>query len=543
MKESAVWLYDPGANRWANMRPAPYGEPGARDGIGGLCPGATFAEGLDLSISFGGTGSSGAKNNLHLYDAWTNSLTLRKPANAPEVRDGMGIAWDPRNEVLVLFGSQYLSDEKTWTYRFGPNAWESHALEPHPPGKKMGTYSTIPKMAYDSANGVFLLVAWLGEKDGHETWVLDAGKLQWTRMDPKTSPSPSKSRSRNLSYSREYNVFILETMSVQGGPEIWTYRVRGAPSASARLSGLTVATESSQARLSWTQKEPSRVEVERALPADPWALEWKPLGASETGSFVDPGLRPGTAYHYRVRSGPTVLRARAQPRVPDAPVVSVLAADRIEVRWKPLLEKDIAGYHLYRGTAVVKTVTKGISQPWKDNDPEYPEPQVVRVADVVGLEKVTDQLLTVPSFEDHVDLSKKGPESGDYRWSVRAYVLRAVNRLGVESGASPFALSLPSEPGGLLCREMGTSAQLRWDGSPEKGLQGYHVYKLEGGVFGIKRLTDRPLPGTSYTHEAGKNETRYWVTAVDALGQEGQPSSPAWFGRSYRGFLEGEWHP
>jgi hypothetical protein len=36
--------------------------------------------------------------------------------------------------------------------------------------------------------------------------------------------------------------------------------------------------------------------------------------------------------------------------------------------------------------------------------------------------------------------------------------------------------------------------------------------------------------------------TRYWVVAVDALGQEGEPSAPAWDGQSYKGFYPGEWH-
>ena len=35
---------------------------------------------------------------------------------------------------------------------------------------------------------------------------------------------------------------------------------------------------------------------------------------------------------------------------------------------------------------------------------------------------------------------------------------------------------------------------------------------------------------------------RLWVTADDALGQEGQPSSPALIRPGYRGHFEGEWH-
>jgi hypothetical protein len=42
--------------------------------------------------------------------------------------------------------------------------------------------STIPKMIYDSVNGVVLCVAWL-DKGGHETWALDVGKMAWTKMD------------------------------------------------------------------------------------------------------------------------------------------------------------------------------------------------------------------------------------------------------------------------------------------------------------------------------------------------------------------------
>jgi len=56
------------------------------------------------------------------------------------------------------------------------------------------------------------------------------------------------------------------------------------------------------------------------------------------------------------------------------------------------------------------------------------------------------------------------------------------------------------------------------------------------------RLTDRPLSETTFRRKVGRGEARFWVVALDALGQEGQPSSPAWFNHSYRGFYPDEWH-
>lgn len=82
---------------------------------------------------------------------------------------------------------------------------------------------------------------------------------------------------------------------------------------------------------------------------------------------------------------------------------------------------------------------------------------------------------------------------------------------------------------------------MKWDAARETGVTGYHVYKLEG-TWKIARVTEKPIAETTFRHKAGKGETRFWVVTVDALGQEGQPSSPVWFNRTYRGFYTGDWH-
>src|SRR5262249_58389450 len=123
-------------------------------------------------------------------------------------------------------------DEKTWVYRYDAGRWEAHDLDPYPPGKKLGTYSTIPKMAYDPHHGVCLCLTWDTNTNRHETWAFDAGKLRWTKMNPAAEPAPSMSRSRNLAFSAAHNLFLLETSSKEGkgkAPEIWTCRSGKAP--------------------------------------------------------------------------------------------------------------------------------------------------------------------------------------------------------------------------------------------------------------------------------------------------------------------------
>jgi fibronectin type 3 domain-containing protein len=553
LKNSAVWLYDPAANTWTNMRPPPYHRPFTKEeNIGGLDAGATYDPRNELAVSFGGQGSGGGTSNLFLYDAYANALYRVTAADPPSPRDGMGITCDPKNECLVVFGSQYASDEKTYLYRYRTGKWEAHDLDPHPPGKKGKTYSTIPKMAYDSLNEVCLCLVWDDATGNHETWTFDVAKLRWTKMEPATEPERSMSRSRNLSFSAEHNVFILDTNpAAQKGTsaQIWTYRYKTAPADKrpAAPENVEVVTESNKAVLTWSAVAGVKeYRVHRADAAEPWKLTFARVGAVPGVSFEDRDVAAGKTYFYTVRAvaadgteGPDSRRARTQSRVLVKPVVSVLAADKVEVSWNKHPAKDVAGYNVYCGLVSVRTVKKGTPAPWKDNDPEYAEPTPVEVSDITGIKKLNEKPLTETSLIDKADLASPGPESKDYKYAVYAYIVRAVNNLGVESGPSPYALTIPSEPVNVLNRENGNTAELKWDANPEKGIAGYHVYKLEDKL-NIVRLTTEPIKETTFSHKNGL--TRYWVVAVDALGQEGQPSSPVWHQQSYKGFFKGEWH-
>jgi hypothetical protein len=559
LKNSAVWLYDLATNTWHNMRPAPYKQPLAREGFGSLNATGTYDPVRELALSFGGQGSSGGTNNLHAYDAHANRLYRLKADNPPSPRDGMGLAYDSKNDCLVLFGSQYASDEKTWLYRYSTAKWESHDLDPHPVGKKLGTYSTIPRLAYDSRNGVVLGLTWDTNSGKHETWLLDVGKLKWTKMSPPVEAEASMSRSRNLSYSADLNLFILETQVKGKGPQIWTYRYKKAapddrPEAP---NGLKVVTqqgpETAQATLSWA-KSPGKIrtyEIFRAVADSSWQARYEMIGATDDTKFIDRNVRDvdlqkGKICFYRVRAvaengkeGNLGKSVRTQPAVVGRPIVSVVAADKIEVRWNKLAAADIAGYDLYRGKVVVRTVSKGEPKPWRDNDPEYPEPMPVEVKDITDIRRLNGKPLQDTTFVDRVDLREKD-ERSDYKFAVYAYIVKAVNQFGTESGPSPYALTIPSEPTHVLSRANGDTAELKWQANPEKDVAGYRVYKL-AGTWNIVRVSDGLVKATNFMHKS-KDTTRYWITAVDALGQEGEPSSPVWHKHDYKGFYAGDWH-
>jgi hypothetical protein len=557
LKNAHVWLYDPAANIWTNMRPAPYRQFLAHEGLGSLNAAAAFDPNHELALSFGGQGTSGGTNNLFAYDAYANHLYRLPAADPPSPRDGMGLAYDQGNDCLVMFGSQYGNDEKTWIYRYETGKWQGHDLGPHPPGKKGGTYSTIPKMAYDPINGICLCITWDDKSGKHETWTLDAGKLQWTKMDPGEGPAPSMSRSRNLDFSVEHNLFILETSSQEGkgkAPEIWTYRYRKAPAktAPAAPTDLQVVTGKDSATLTWTRsRSPVReYHVYRGQAEEPWKVRLEKVGTAQGTTFEDKDLTVGKVYFYAVRAvgtegteSPLSFKARTQPRVALQPVVSVLSPEKVLVNWSRHPAADVVGYNVYRGDVMLRAVKKGTQAPWKDNDPEYPGPMPVEVRDVTNIRKLNDQPIPGITFSDpQVSLSRKDPDPAEYRYNVHAYIVTAVNRLGTESGRSPYALTIPSCPRNVFCRERGDTAELKWDANPEGGIFGYRIYKLGKKPFEIVRLTEELVKGTTFDHAGGPNQTRYWVVAVDALGQEGEPSSPVWYNHSYKGSFSGEWH-
>jgi len=68
----------------------------------------------------------------------------------------------------------------------------------------------------------------------------------------------------------------------------------------------------------------------------------------------------------------------------------------------------------------------------------------------------------------------------------------------------------------------------------DSAVAGYPMYGMDGrwSKDTVSRLTGDQQTNTSFTDKtAGRVSRRYYIVAVDALGQGGFPSAPVWFQR------------
>jgi hypothetical protein len=576
LKNSSVWAYDLASDTWRDRRPVP--EPA-------LSPlrCASWDRDYGVAVVFGGEGNS---EGTLVYDPYTNAWTRRQPPSQPPFRSGGNLAYDAARKLHILFGAQFTDDPHTWAYDLRANRWRDLKPDRHPPSAQNDAV-----LAYDSRSQSVVAVVKITEGEGDrakhrlETWTFDAGRNSWMKADPPREPNPSGNRARMLAEVPELGLTVLEnrTHPPQGPAEqqIWTYCPGGpgvdashAPEPPAQVG---VTTGADRATLTWTASSAAgvaRYVISRGQGSQPWEAADREIGtvdASQT-TYEDRGLRPGIISYYTVQAedadghrGPASARTRTQPRVVEDLVVAVRSTSRIELTWKPPPEaRDVVGYHVER--APVEVLSEDQLVALKKRAPPLPEPSVGALRRIGAFVRLTDEPVREPRYADDVDLSRPRPIEGPpawerripaeqldeqgrpYRWAVFAYRVRAVNALVVEGGSSPYELTLPAAPQSLLAREQGDACDLRWAESRESGLKGYRVYRLDGRFDNqpVSRLTPEPITGTAFTDDrAGKGTRRYYVVAVDALGQEGLPSAPAWHAREWRRFYEpfvGEWH-
>jgi hypothetical protein len=449
-------------------------------------------------------------------------------------------------------------------------------------------------LAYDASGQVVIALVRVVDASagpeiarGHlETWAYDVGKNEWRAMRPAREPDGWGNRSRALVALPDQNLILAEVRvnSADRAPgaereqQVWTYRYANTKPGPAALppAGLTVKVEPRAVALAW-KTSPSRdvacYAVYRGIGEPPWRTEYQQIARVVKPSFRDEAVKPGTLYHYLIRSvtkghaeSADSVRVRAQPRVVEDLVVSVTGPNDVRLSWKEV--EGAAGYHLER--APVEVFSEDELVRLKKDTPPLRQPSVGAIKAVGEFKRLTTEPVKGTRYTDTALDLRKPPTAGEpllyrhrfhadqldakgaaYRFAVYAYRVRAVNALGVGSGPSPYFLTIPSAPQWFFAREDGGKCRLKWAANPEHGIKGYRVYRMEGPKRNgpgqpVTRLTDEPIPETLFTDAQATRETkRYWVVAVDALGQEGFPSAPVWHWRQFRKAYEpfvGAWH-
>ncbi|MFO0906411.1 MAG: hypothetical protein U0939_25625 [Pirellulales bacterium] len=493
LNDSSVWTYDLTANCWRNMRPLPAPR---------LAPYRCASWDTDerIVVVFGGEGS---REGTLIYDPARNEWRWPKPQVEPAPRSGGNMAYDAARKLHVLFGSQFDDDAHTWTYDVRKNEWRDTQPAVQPPTNKNDAVLTYDPHSRQVL-AIVKLTTGVDDSAAHElqTWAYDAGANQWRRLAPTAEPTPSGNRARNLTFAPELNLAILENCpSKPREQQVWTYRLTAAspaappPPAAALpivVDGVASVLSERQIELTWT---PPTIEGVRGYVVERAAVE----------VYSDDQLKR--------------LKQRTAPL--EQPVVGAL---RRIGPFRPLNAAPL------------------VEPRFVDSTIDLAQPSRFGPAD----EQASPETEFV--FDRSLPADQVDPDGRPYQRGVYAYCVRVVHRDGELSGPSPPLFTIPSSPQQVFSREVETACDLKWQPNPERGIVGYRIYRMDGRYDKdpVSRLTTTPLAAAEYRDEsAGKSARRYYVVAVDALGQEGFPSSPVWHRREWREFyvpFTGEWH-
>jgi len=503
LNDSSVWSYDLGENKWRNLRPVPTTTPKPL-----RC--ASWDSHRGVAVLFGGETSN---EGTLLYDPHRNRWTHKKPAKQPEFRSGGNMAYDAARKKHILFGAQFINDPRTWAYDLERNEWTD--LQP---GASPPTDKNDAVLAYDAGARKVLCIVKVSEGTGDnakshlETWAFDAGENKWTKLNPDPEPHQSGNRARNILYAPELNAVLLENR---------THPPQG--------------------------------------PAEQQVLAYRFAGSSRGNEAPSPSKKPGAGKEE------SFLISAKTPRIVEDMVVSVVSPTRVELTWKKSVETNVTGYFVYR--APVEVASEDQLKRLKRQTAPLEEPSVGAITRIGEFTRLTKTPVRYTAFTDvTVDLTKPQPigdaplferkfndeqfdkEGKPYRFAVFAYRVTALFANNAQGGPSAAEFTIPSSPQWLFSKEEGATCHLKWAANPERGIKGYRVYRMNGRYDKdpIPRLTAEPTTATTFSDpEAGKNSRRYYVVAVDSLGQEGFPTSPVWFEREWKTFYKpfvGEWH-
>ena len=484
-------------------------------------------------ILYAGQGGWGEKDRPWVYDAYTNTWTVMPASKSePGYRTNYGFVYLPeQNRALMIGGSYGKSSNRTLMYELETNTWTDVKAKGNPPQFRQ-------PVEYDPVTKTVL--AWqLHSGRAPAVWQYTPKTNTWAKLPPAPGMTPHHD-SVDICYDPRHNVFVLDGGHVNWHSdhiavrEVSTYKLTpGGPPKPAGLpapTGLQLTTARYAEDSAWlTWKPVAAAEgyaIYRGTGSAPRKVTFRKAAAlgKDVTKWVDKRrLNSKEIVHYYVsaikggKEGPPSLKVRTQPRFPLETTASVRVERTVDVSWSKVEAPDVVGYNVY-------------AAPMRVGDRLHP----TSLRKFGEFNKLNAKLVRGTSFHDKLKLKKA---TGLFSHEVRAYLIKAVNAVGIESGPSTMALTLTSSvPGVTVTERPDGSTLIEWKPVPEKHVRGYAVYRMDEYRHTLCiRLNPHPVTATSYVDwcEAPRAERRrYYVVAVDALNQEGLPSTGAWaFGR------------
>ncbi|MCX7591405.1 MAG: hypothetical protein N2255_07220, partial [Kiritimatiellae bacterium] len=466
-----------------------------------------------------------------VYDLYANEWSMLPLTDTnPGARAHRPMCYIPTLNRILLVGGK--NDKRTWLFDLENNRWEDTKAKGDIPQFR------IPVL-YDPVTDSIL--QFTAEAEGTQVWQYDLRANEWRKLPDAPEPTPHHG-SVDVTYDSVHNLYVLDGGHLNWNTdhiavrEVWTYRFkkRSSISTDTRLPappGLQVTMEpgGAAARISWQAIQGATgYHVYRGEGPTPWQVHFaKCTQTPVTETVFRDNLsssQQGRILYYTVvavdrhgREGRRSNIGRTQPALVENVVASTLRDRTVHICWTPSKAPDVIGYHVY-----CSTVEIGEMHPWKLYRKVYP------------LQRLTDTPVRGSEFHDRRRLADV---QGLFNHEVRAYEVRAVNVAGIESGPSATVLNLTSEVLHVRAVEQPDGTTLiTWEASPERDVLGYRVYRMDAYRPSLAiRLNFVPCSETKFVDrpETPRDERRkYYVVAVDALGQEGLPSHGCFsFGR------------
>lgn len=509
------WIYDAVEETWIPMKPS--GAAPARVAYAGMA----YDRDDQVVVKFGGGGCKvDDEGSTWVYDGFANTWTEMNPRSSPKSGRLPAMTYDEKHHVTLLFGANDGKSNDLWAYDIRKDAWTNRRAADPPPAGEMGNVNWGGPVDY----GIFVYdrrteapVLFRPQAGLMGTRSYDWERNSWRKL--KTIHPPPGAALTQGAYLPDRGITLLvnggtpDGRNYLNGTWAFAHEAPPAPELMEPPTDLAVTSTRSQADLTWkagASAEAGRYAVYRGMGARPWEVTYEKIAETDATSFSDVHVkRRGTAF-YMVRAVGAMgaesrdsIKVRTQPRAPREPRAGVLPGNRIEIEWDAGPEPDIAGYNVYRGRGRPGAVGGILS----DGKAE-------------GFARVNHSLVEGTSFVDET----ASPEG-------LAYLVRAVNQRGIESGPSPWTLTIPPEVTGISVRAEGGSVALTWRPARGKGIRGYNVYRLDAAhAETATKLNTEPVPEPRYVDLSKKDTSpcRYYVVAVDARGVEGIASFGAW---------------